>query len=172
MNRRTSWGQWRGIVVLTATWVLLWGSLSPGVVLTGLLVALGVLWLFPLPDISRVATVRLWPLCVLVTRFATDLFVASFQVAWLAVRPGPTPRGGVVGVRLTSPSVAFEVATAELASLIPGSVVVEIRVQEQMLYLHVLDLAGSGGPDGVRASVLALERRILRAFAAKEGETA
>lgn len=157
--------QWRSLLVLAALWVLLWGDLSWANVIAGLVLGALVVVVLPLPSVDRGGTLRPWPLLVLVGRFVADLVVASFQVAWTALRFGHTPRSGVVGVRMRSASDVFLTVTAELSSLVPGSLVVEAKRSTATLYLHVLDLEASGGPDAVRAKTLALEARVLRAFA-------
>jgi multicomponent Na+:H+ antiporter subunit E len=55
--------------------------------------------------------------------------------------------------------------TGELCSLVPGSLVVEAHRLTGVLYLHVLDVAQSGGIEAARQSVLDQEERVLRAFA-------
>jgi multicomponent Na+:H+ antiporter subunit E len=55
--------------------------------------------------------------------------------------------------------------TAELCSLVPGSLVVEAHRLTGMLYLHVLDVEQSGGVERARQTVLDQEERVLRAFA-------
>jgi multicomponent Na+:H+ antiporter subunit E len=156
---------WRALLLLAAVWVLLWGDLSWANVLGGIAVGAVVVVLFPLPRIATRGTLRIGPFLALAGRFVVEVFTASFQVAWLALRPGPQPRGGVVGVRLRNPNDVFLTVTAEITSLVPGSVVVEAHRRTGMLYMHVLDLEASGGPEGVRESTLDLEARVLRAFA-------
>lgn len=159
---------WPTMVTGAVIWVLLWGDLSWANVLSG--VALGALvgLAFPLPRVGTAGTVRPGPLARLVGRFVADLVVASFQVAWIAVRPGPVPRGGLVSVPLRSTSDLFIATTAGLSSMVPGTVVVDLDRSAHTLRLHVLDLAGSGGPDGVRESMRALEERLLRSFATRD----
>jgi multicomponent Na+:H+ antiporter subunit E len=158
---------WPTMVIGAALWVLLWGDLSWANVLAGVVLGALVALAFPLPPIGAAGTLRPGPLAHLVGRFASDLVFASFQVAWTAVRPGPTPRGGLVPVPLRSSSDLFIATTAGLSSMVPGTVVVDLDRAGSTLRLHVLDLAGSGGPDGVRESVRALEERLLRAFATR-----
>jgi multicomponent Na+:H+ antiporter subunit E len=160
--------QWTTIAVLTALWVLLWGDLSWANLVAGAVVGVLVVTVLPLPSVQTHGRLRPGPFLVLSGRFLVDLFAASFHVAWLALRPGPPPRSGIVGVCLASSSEVFLTITAEMTSLVPGSVVVEAHRSTRMLYLHVLDLADSGGPDGVRETTLALETRVLRAFAADD----
>jgi multicomponent Na+:H+ antiporter subunit E len=170
VRRRTTWRerlrhQWSAIVWLAVVWVLLWGSVTWGNILAGLLLGVLVVVLLPLPPLPFHGRVRPLRVLALLTRFGADLVVASFQVAWQAVRPGVQPRGAVVGVRLRNPSDIYLTVTAELSSLVPGSLVVEVHRLTGMLYLHVLDLEAYGGVDKVRADVLALEARVLRALA-------
>ncbi|MCB7135097.1 Na+/H+ antiporter subunit E [Cellulosimicrobium marinum] len=160
--------QWRTVVWLTLVWVMLWGDLAWGTVVAGVLVGALVIVLFPLPSVATRGRLRPWHLLVLLARFVADLVTASFQVSALAIDPRRTPRGAVVGVRLRNPSDVYMTLTAELTSLVPGSLVVEAHRLTGMLYLHVLDLEQAGGVEQVRADALALEARVLHAFASNE----
>jgi len=157
--------QWHALVLLTAVWVLLWGDLSWANVLAGAAIAVSVVTLFPLPPVDMHGTVRPWRALVLVGRFVADLFQASFEVAAKAFRPGPPPHGAIVAVRLRNPEDAYLTITAVMSSLVPGSLVVEARRATGVVYLHVLDVDAVGGPEAVRRDTLALEERVLRAFA-------
>ena len=104
----------------------------------------------------------------LFARFALDLVRASFEVSLIALRPGYQTRGAVIGVQLRSHSDLYLTLTAELASLVPGSLVVEAHRLTGKLYLHVLDVRQSGGIEAARQAVLDQEERVLRAFASDE----
>lgn len=162
---RHTLGQWPALVFLTAVWMLLWGDLSWANVVGGLTLAVVVLLVFPLPSVAARGTVRPLPFLALVARFGRDLVVASFQVAFLALRPGYRPSGAIVQVRLRNPDDLFLTATAVLSTLVPGTLVIEARRRAGLVFLHVLDIERSGGPETVRADILALEERVLRAFA-------
>ncbi|GAA3809266.1 Na+/H+ antiporter subunit E [Cellulomonas soli] len=159
---RTQWGT---IVWLTAVWVLLWGDLSVGNVLAGLVIAVLVTLGLRMAAIEFHGRVRPFAVLHLFTRFGIDLVRASFEVAFIALRPGYTPRGAVIGVQLRSHSDLYLTMTAELCSLVPGSIVVEAHRLTGMLYLHVLDVRQSGGVEHARRHVLDQEERVLRAFA-------
>ncbi|GAA2229474.1 Na+/H+ antiporter subunit E [Promicromonospora sukumoe] len=162
---------WPTMVVGALLWVLLWGDLSFGNVLSGAVLGALVALAFPLPPIGTGATVRPGPLLHLLGRFVGDLVLASFQVAWTAVVPrrqargGSTPHGALVSVRLRSDSDLFIATTAGLSSLVPGTLVIDLDRPSRTLRLHVLDIAASGGPEGVRDATQDLEARVLRAFA-------
>ncbi|MBE1877770.1 Na+/H+ antiporter subunit E [Myceligenerans sp. TRM 65318] len=146
-------------------WVLLWGDLSWANVVSGAVLGALVAVAFPLPSLGTAATIRPGALVHLLGRFVTDLVLASFQVAWTAVRPSAPPRGGLVEVPLRTTSELFVATTASLSSLVPGTLVVDLDRAGPTLHVHVLDLTGSGGPGAVRDATLALEERLLRAFA-------
>lgn len=154
------------VLWLTVVWVGLWGSPSAANVLAGLVVATLVVRGLPMPAIDYHGRLRPGRLLVLVGRIAVDLVVASTQVAFLALGPR-TPRSAVLRVPLRSHSDLYLTLTAQLVSLVPGSVVVEAHRVSGVLYVHVLDV----GPDGVEAhrrDVLAIEERVLWALASDE----
>jgi multicomponent Na+:H+ antiporter subunit E len=162
---RHTLGQWPALVFLTLVWVLLWGDLSWANIVGGGVLALVVLLLFPLPSVAARGRFRPVPFVALAVRFGWDLVVASFQVAFLALRPGYRPAGAVVQVQLRNPDDLFLTTTAVLSTLVPGTLVIETRRRAGLVFLHVLDIQRSGGPEAVRADILRLEERVLRAFA-------
>ena len=68
---------------LTLVWVLLWGTFSAGNLLNGLLLALVVTRVFPLPDTHVGGRVHPGAALAFLGRFFVDLVTASAQVAWL-----------------------------------------------------------------------------------------
>lgn len=155
-------------VWLAVAWALLWGNFAIGTLLVGLLVGLAVVAVLPMPAIDFHGRVHVRPLLSLVARFVADLTVASGQVAWQALDPRRTPRSAVLAVPLRSHSDLYLTLTAVLTSLVPGSVIVEAHRVSGTLYVHVLDVATSGGVEAARQHVLDLEARILRALASDE----
>ncbi|MGH8828286.1 MAG: Na+/H+ antiporter subunit E, partial [Jiangellaceae bacterium] len=117
--------QWPVALMLTVVWMLLWGDLSIANAVSGLLISTVIIMVFPLPPIVFTGRIHPIGLAVLAGRFAADLVTASFQVAGLALRLGTQPRNAVVGVQLYSRSDLYLTITAELLSLVPGSLVVE-----------------------------------------------
>ncbi|SFK44396.1 Na+/H+ antiporter subunit E [Cellulomonas sp. KH9] len=167
--RRTGWRfQWATVLWLTVVWVLLWGQVTWGNVVNGILLGLLVtagLRMTPVDFRGRVHPVGL---LVLLGRFALDLVRASFEVSLVALRPRHTPRGAVICVQLRSHSDLYLTLTAELVSLVPGSIIVEAHRLTGRLYVHVLDVETSGGVEKARQSVLDQEARLLRALASDE----
>jgi multicomponent Na+:H+ antiporter subunit E len=158
------------LVWLVVLWLLLWGDLSWANVISGTLLGLLVTIVLPLPTVEFGLRIRPGRLLLLLGRFLVDLFAASGQVAWMAVRPGRQPRNSVVRVPLHSGSDLFVTMTAELVSLVPGSVVVEIGAPSALggqgsIYIHALGVDTEEGREETRRNVLLTERRIMRTFA-------
>ncbi|HPU13263.1 MAG TPA: Na+/H+ antiporter subunit E [Aeromicrobium sp.] len=152
------------LVWLTLIWVLLWGELNPINLVSGVLVSCLVVAIFPFPHVSVSGAFRLWPAVVLVARFLVDLVIASFHVAWLALRPGAPPRSAVIRIDLVSSSELRQTLTGELISLVPGSLLIELDSAGRRLWLHVLDCKDTADADSARLKARAQEHRLLKAI--------
>lgn len=158
------------VVVLTLTWALLWDRVSLFVVLTGVLLSLLVSVVFPLPRIERDGRVSPVGLARLVGRLLVDLVRSSVRVVGLAFS-SRTPQGAIIRVRLRSRSDLVLTLTAELVSLVPGSIVLEVRRASSTLYLHVLDTVEPAALHQAAQDVLDAETRVLRAFGPQQDGT-
>lgn len=149
---------------LTVVWVALWGDLSVVNVLSGLLIALVVCLVFPLPPLRMHLRVRPVRLAWLILHFLADVVVASAQVTWTTLQFHRQPRNAVIEVDLRTQSEFILTIVAEMVSLVPGSLVVEARRSTHTLFLHVLDARDQAGVDKMRRQVFSLERRVALAF--------
>jgi multicomponent Na+:H+ antiporter subunit E len=150
---------------LTAVWVLLWGELSVANVLGGLVVAILVEFTLRMPSVHFTGRIHPVSLIRLLILFARDLVIASAQVVALAFTPRRVPRSAVIAVQLRTVSDLYLTLTAEVTSLVPGSIVVEAHRTTGMMYVHVLDVGISGGLEKAHQHVLDNEARVLRALA-------
>lgn len=157
------------VVLLMVVWVLLWGKVTVGNIVSGLLVGSLVMATFPLPRIVVDGRPRPTRVLRFAGRFVVDLVTASLQVAWLALKPG-VPPSAVVRVGLRARSELLMTVTAEALSLVPGSLVIELRRSDGTLFLHVLGVYDPAGVERARADVLALEARVIRAFGDAEDQ--
>ena len=155
------------VVVLTLTWALLWDQVSLFIVLTGVLLSLGVFLVFPLPRIERDGKIRPVGLARLLGRLAVDIVRSSLSVVALAFS-SRTPRSAIIRVQLRSRSDLVLTLTAELVSLVPGSIVLEVRRASSTLYIHVLDTVEPAALAQAAQDVLAAEARVLRALGTDE----
>lgn len=156
------------IVWLTLAWVLMWSDLSLANVLAGVAVAIVVTSIFHLNPVPFHARFRPRSFLELLAYFIKDLLLAAIQVSALALRPGRVPKGAVIRVQLNSHSDVILTLTAEITSLVPGSIVIEAHRLTGTLYVHLLDAELAGGLDAARHHVLQQEQRVLYAFARAE----
>lgn len=152
------------VVTLTGLWMLLWGSVGPLTIVGGVLVSLLVTTVFPFPPVMWKGRFRPWASVVLLAVFLGELLVASAQVAWIAIRPAAPPRGAVIRVDLITRSEFLLTITAELISLVPGSLLVELDSERGQLWLHLLDGDSPEKIERARSNARAQERRVLAAL--------
>jgi multicomponent Na+:H+ antiporter subunit E len=152
------------IVWLVLVWILLWGTWSWANLLSGLLVALAVLTLLPLPHVVGGTRVRPVPLLVFVGHFVADLFTSGAEVAWQALRPGGVRRTAIVRVQLRADSDLLLTMVAEATSLVPGSLVLDLDREQRVMTCHLLPARDLDDVARKTAHVLVVERRLVRAF--------
>ncbi|ALS57587.1 Na+/H+ antiporter subunit E [Rathayibacter toxicus] len=164
------WNRCAVFVTLVGIWVLLWDDVSVLSVVSGLLVTLLITHVFYLPPIEFSNRVNLWALLVFLLQLAVDIAVASVRVSWqILTLPVPVPNA-IVAVQLRSCSEGMMVWTAEAVSLVPGSLVIDVDPQRNVLYLHILGVTHDVDRHvvEVRRMVLKTEARIVRAIGTRE----
>lgn len=155
------------IAWLTVIWVLLWGTLSWGNVVAGLVVGVVLCLLFPLPAVDLGLRLRPLGIVHLVLYLLWDMAVSSIRVTCMILTPGPYP-AAVVAVPLRCRSDLMLTATAVAVSAVPGGSVIEVRQATATLFLHVLDADDPQQIDRARRSVWHTERLTARAFGTAE----
>jgi multicomponent Na+:H+ antiporter subunit E len=123
---------------LVVVWMLLWGTWSWANLISGLLAALTVLTLLPLPHVVGGVRVRPLPLLTFLGHFVLDLFASGAEVAWQALRPGGVRRTAIVQVQLRADSDLLLTMVAEATSLVPGSLVLDLDREHRVMALHLL----------------------------------
>jgi multicomponent Na+:H+ antiporter subunit E len=152
------------IVWLTAVWVLLWGTFTPLTVVGGVLVAVVVSLLFPMPPAPDRLPLRPLPFLGLVGYLVYDLVVSTLEVSWHTLRYGPRARGAIVETPLHSGSDRVVTVTAAAITLSPGTTVLEIDQDRGTWFVYALGPRDATGVDRVRRRVTDMQRRVLAAF--------
>ncbi len=152
------------IAWLTFVWVLLWGTVSWANIIGGVVLAVAVLTVLPLPRVPVEG--RIHPLSVarLVVRLVVDFFVSSLQIGWMAIRPGRPPLGAVVRVRVAIKSDMVLTLAVDYLNLVPGTMVLEIDHRRRMLYVHVFDVRSEKKVRAFYDQVAYVERMFIKAF--------
>lgn len=149
---------------LILVWILLWGTFSAANVLSGLLVALVITLLLPLPAVPVEGRVHPLSLLRLLVTVGYYLVLSSVQIAFLAIRPGPPPLSAVLRAHLAVKSDLVLALAVNIFNLIPGSIVLEIDQSRRMLYMHVIDVGNERAVARFYTQVSQVERLLVRAF--------
>lgn len=161
------WQELPLIIWLVIVWGALWSDFSPGTLIFGALIALGITQLFYLPPIELSGRFNILYGLAFTGVFLTQLSKASFEVLYLALTKGPRLENAVVAVQLRSTSDLLVTSTGHVVSLIPGSLVVEVDRSTSTLYLHCLNVGSTEEADNVRKRVRGIEARIIKAMGSK-----
>ncbi|MGU3501344.1 Na+/H+ antiporter subunit E [Mycobacterium sp. C31M] len=149
---------------LTLVWILLWGTFSAANIISGLVVALIITVLLPLPRVPVEGRLRPLALLRLIWYVSYSLVISSAQVAWLAIRPGPPPATAVLRAHLGIKSDLVLALAVGVLTLIPGSVVLEIDQRRRLIYVHVLNTGSEKTVSDFYRSVQTVERLMVAAF--------
>ena len=156
------WKQLPFFLWLVALWMLLWGQLTWLAFFSGVVAAVVVTRIFRLPPVELSGRVNLWWGLVFVVEFLISLVRGSLTVAWQTLTPGQ-PGTAIIGVPLVTDDDLIMTHVAVTASLIPGSLIIDIDRDRRILYLHVIGVRTMADVDAQRRSVQHWEERIVRA---------
>ncbi len=149
------------VAVLAAVWVTLWESVSWANVIGGCAVAILVVLAIPRRRPAEIGAIRLLAASRLAGYFLWQLVKASLIVAWEIVTPGDRTRPGVVSVRLATRSPVIATVVANMVSLTPGTLSLELDTPTMTLYIHVLHLTSA---DHTRDEIGHLEALVAAAL--------
>lgn len=152
--------------LLLAIWLLLWGSVTPANVLSGIVVVAAVLRFIPDHRVRfRRPIVRPGPALRFVGRILGDLFQANLVVSREILSRGSKIHTGVVAVPLPLCSDGLLTLIANVLSLTPGTMPIEVTREPPVIYVHVLHL---DDVEAVRRDVQHLSALAIRAFGSDE----
>jgi multicomponent Na+:H+ antiporter subunit E len=153
---------------LTLVWVLLWGTFTPQSLLGGVVVAVIVTALFPMPRLPDRLAVRPLRLLGLAAFLLHDLAVSSVEVAWQILRHGTDARGAIVAVPLLTASDRVITIMANAVSLSPGAMALQIDQEHHVWYVYALGPRDREGAERARMRTMDIQRRVLAAFGTAE----
>jgi multicomponent Na+:H+ antiporter subunit E len=149
---------------LILVWMLLWGTVSAANILSGLVIALVITVLLPLPAVPIEGRLHPLSLARLIVQVGYYLVLSSVQVAWLAVKPGRPPRTAVLRAHLALKSDLVLALAVNVINLIPGSIVLEIDQTRRMIYVHVIDAGSDRSVKRFYHQVAEVERLMIASF--------
>lgn len=145
---------------LVAIWLALWSDVSWANLASGLVVAVVVALVY---GTWRAGATMVRPVRVLklILVFLVELVEASVVVARTVISPRGRIRSGIVAVPLSGCSDAVATLIAEMISLTPGTLTLEVRRDPLVLYVHVLHVRDV---EAVRRDIHRLEVLAIEAF--------
>lgn len=160
------------IAWLTVVWVLLWGSFTLLTVVGGVLIGWVVTAVWRPGDVDARLPFRPLPLLVLVAFLARDLVVSSFVVSRETLLHGPRSRGAILDLPLLSTSERVVAAIAGAYTLSPGTLVLQVDLQESRWFIYVIGTRDTADVERSRRGALEVQRRVLDALGSPEERAA
>ena len=133
------------VVLLTGIWLLLNASLTPVVVVTGLIASILIAVFFSVRH-PVFREVKLNPKAIIyffiyIFVFALELIKANFDVARRVISPSLPINPGIVEVKTRLTSKIGRLALANSITLTPGTLTVDIK--EDSLFIHWIDVTST-----------------------------
>jgi len=151
--------------LLVTLWLLAWGEFSVANVVSGIVVATGLLAAFPTtrvsrrnlhPSLSGIARLGLY----IVTQLVISNVVVTREILRRRTRLAP----GVLAHRLVCPSDEVVTVMTSVISLSPGTMTADVDPDGTTLYVHFLLLRDI---DAARAGLARLEGLVIAALGAR-----
>lgn len=123
-------------MLLTFVWVALTGSYDRTTFLFGFLLSFGVVWIIGRDDDSR-KYVRFVPkILSFIVYFLYQMIKANIEVAYDVVTPTFYMTPGIVQVPLDAETDVEITLLANIVSLTPGTLSLDVSTDRKMLYIH------------------------------------
>ncbi len=149
-------------IMLAIIWAAVTGSFSPSNLLFGLVLATGSLYVIREQVGSLGYFTRARRVISLGLLFFYELVLSAWRVAVLVMSPRMDLKPGILAYPLTLER-DFEIALlANLITLTPGTLSVDVAEDKSTLYVHCIDCSN---PDATRRDIAeGFERKIIEAF--------
>lgn len=153
---------YRNELILALIWVAISGSYTLPNLVFGFAIGWTVLFLVRDQLPATRVVVRPWPTLLLFLLFVKELLLSSVRVARLVLSPSMDIKPGIFAYPLTV-TRDFEIALlANLITLTPGTLSVDVSEDRQTLFVHGMDCSD---PEQARREIRnGFERRIMEAF--------
>src|SRR5690606_19023877 len=152
---------------LLVVWLLLWRSVEPLVLVSGVVVALAILSLFPFQPVRSPLFTRPHRVLGLVLYLVWDLFSSGVRVGWDAARFGPRTKAVIVEAPILVDRDFLVATAANMISLSPGVFVLQINRPQNCFYVYVLGVRSAAVDEHVRHA-LNMQMRAIKTFGTAE----
>lgn len=149
-------------LLMAIIWVVISASASVQNLLFGLLLSVAIIGLLREQINGTRYFSRIAKIASLIGLFLLELIKSAWKVAKLVLSPGLNVKPGIFAFPLTVQSNVEITLLANLITLTPGTLSVDVSEDNKILYVHALDCSD---PDAARADIAnGFERKILEVF--------
>ncbi|GJM02775.1 MAG: Na+/H+ antiporter subunit E [Rhodomicrobium sp.] len=149
-------------VLMAVAWCAVLGSFTLMNLLFGFAVSSGALWLTREQYRTSKYFHRFWLVLGLVLLFLKELVLSVVRVAWLVIRPSRSLNPSFVSFPLTVTKAHEITLLANLITLTPGTLSVDVSDDNKTLYIHCIDV---DDVDALRRDIAeGFERKIMEAL--------
>ena len=127
-------------VLLAFTWCTVQGSFTFVNLIFGFLISSAALWLIREQFGTSKYFYRTWLIVGLVFLFFKELFLSVLRVAWLVLKPGQSYKPSFISFPLTVDAPHEITLLANLITLTPGTLSVDVSDDNKTLYIHCIDV--------------------------------
>ena len=148
--------------LLALSWAALVGSFTLPSLLLGYGIGYLALWVARPLFGKTTYFERVWRMLRLALLFVYEIFVSSLRVVWDVITPTQRSQPGIIAVPLDAQSDGEILLVANLISLTPGSLSLDLSRDKKTLYVHAMFVED---PEDLRRAIKSgLERWVLEAL--------
>ncbi len=146
-------------IMLALAWISLTGSFSGSGMLTGFVFGYAVLaFLTRLGDQTRSYTRKIFQVVGFILFYIGEIVRSNVRVAYEVLTPSHNMKPGVIGLPLDSDSDAVISLLANLITMTPGTLSLDVSNDRRMLYIHAMYIDDE---EALRRDLKDLERRVI-----------
>ncbi len=146
-------------ILLSFVWVLLTGSYELVNFTFGFLLSFGIMWLISRSNGDDRYFTLTFKIIGFVFFFLYELIKANIEVAWDVITPKFHMKPGIVRVPLDAETDTEITLLANLISLTPGSLSLDVSADKKVLYVHAMYI--SDKEEFIRSIKNGFEKRLL-----------
>lgn len=153
------------VLWLTAVWVVLWESYDLMAFVGGIVVGSLLVYVLPGDDRRGFDAFRPYWVARFLLLFFWQVLQANAIVSWEVLTPTDRVKEGIIAVPVPGASDTVVTLLANVISLTPGTLIIEVDHDPTVLYVHLLHLRDV---EQARLDLFRLERAIVLAFGSRE----
>lgn len=149
-------------ILMALAWGAVTGSFGVANLVFGFVIAALALWIIREQYHTEDYLVHAWQIVSLTLRFLKDLFVSAVRVAVLVLSPTRRYQPGFIAFKLTTDRNAEIALLANLITLTPGTLSVDVSDDKSTLFIHCMDVPDT---EALKREIAdGFERKIMEAM--------